>query len=233
MLWSERLRAASGRFACWAGVLLFVVARAAGGHEGEEERAARLFEPPPAGSYELPVIDRVAEHWLLDPDGERRPLLGLRPGQVGIVSFVAGSCADACPLAFAVLQRLDRELARLPGLGNRVRLVTVSFDPVRDSPARMGEFQRQLAPAADWRFLTAADLAQIEPVLEDFGQDVLRSAGDSRLVDHVLKVFLVDAQRCVRNVYSAGFLDAEILRNDAATVLGVAPASWSEAPEGR
>ena len=51
--------------------------------------------------------------------------------------------------------------------------------------------------------------------------------------DHVLKVFLVDAQGAVRNVYSAGFLDAEILRNDAATVLGLAPASWSGEPRGR
>lgn len=179
------------------------------------------------------MIERVDDHWLLEPSGERGRLLGLRTGQVGFVSFVSGSCAEACPLAFSVLQRLDRELAALPGLASRVRLVTVSFDPDRDTPARMGEFERHFAPASDWRFLTAPDVQRIEPVIADFGQDVLRSTGDSRVVEHVLKVFLVDSDGGVRNVYSAGFLDAEILRNDAATVLGLAPAAWSGEPEER
>ena len=146
---------------------------------------------------------------------------------------VAVPLAKACPLAFSALQRLDRELAALPGLASRVRLVTVSFDPDRDTPARMHDFRRHFAPAGDWRFLTAPDVQRIEPVIGDFGQDVLRSAGDSRVVEHVLKVFLVDSDGNVRNVYSAGFLDAEILRNDAATVLGLAPASWSGEPEAR
>jgi cytochrome oxidase Cu insertion factor (SCO1/SenC/PrrC family) len=213
--------------------LLLALAAAALAHEGEPRSAARLYEPPPPGSYELPVIARVDDHWLLDSSGERNQLLGLGADQVGFVSFVSGSCAEACPLAFSALQRLDRELAALPGLAGRVRLVTVSFDPDRDTPARMSEFRRHFAPAGDWRFLTASDVERIEPVIGDFGQDVLRSSSDSRVVEHVLKVFLVDSEGGVRNVYSAGFLDAEILRNDAATVLGLAPASWSGEPEAR
>jgi cytochrome oxidase Cu insertion factor (SCO1/SenC/PrrC family) len=211
--------------------LLLGLAAAAFAHEGEP--VARLFAPPPPGSYELPVIAQVGDHWLLDSSGERGRLLDLGAGQVGFVSFVSGSCAEACPLAFSALQRLDRELAALPGLASRVRLVTVSFDPDRDTPARMGEFRRHFAPAADWRFLTAPDVQRIEPVIGDFGQDVLRSSADSRVVEHVLKVFLVDSDGGVRNVYSAGFLDAEILRNDAATVLGLAPASWAVELEAR
>jgi cytochrome oxidase Cu insertion factor (SCO1/SenC/PrrC family) len=213
--------------------LILVLAGLASAHEGETRAPARLFEPPAPGSYELPVIARVGDHWLIDSEGERRRLPGLAPGQVGFVSFVSGSCAEACPLAFSVLKRLDHELSELPGLAPRVRLVTVSFDPERDTPARMGDFRRHFAPRGDWRFLTAEDVEGIEPVIGDFGQDVLRSASDSRVVEHVLKVFLVDAEGGVRNVYSAGFLDAEILRNDAATVLGLAPAAWSGEHEAR
>ncbi|MEN8183054.1 MAG: SCO family protein [Myxococcota bacterium] len=212
---------------------LLVLAGAASAHEAESgPTSERLFEPPAAGSYELPVIDRVREHWLLDPDGARSPVLGLGPGQVAFVSFVFGSCGEACPLALATLQRLDRELARLPGLAWRVRLVTVSFDPARDDPARMAEFRGHLAPRGDWRFLTAAAPAGIDPVLHDFGQDVLRGGFDERVVGHVLRVFLVDAEGGVRNVYSAGFLDVEILRNDAATVLQLPPSSWAAARPG-
>lgn len=206
----------------------------AAAHENQSEtlppEPERLYELPAPGSYELPVIDRVAEHLLLDSRGERVPLLGLGQGQVAFVSFVYSSCAQAsgCPLALAVLQRFDRELARRPGLMGRVRLVTVSFDPQHDGPQKMAELRRHLAPRGDWRFLTATSQAEIAPVLEDYGQDVrwlARGDEDVPLARHVLRVFLVDAQRAVRNVYSAGFLDAGLLRNDAATALGVADAS--------
>jgi cytochrome oxidase Cu insertion factor (SCO1/SenC/PrrC family) len=209
------------------GVAVLAGALPARAHPARAE--APLFEPPPPGSYELPVIDRVREHVLLDSQGRPAPLLGLRPGQVALLAFVYGSCADACPLAFAALQRLDRELAELPGLGPRVRLAAVSFDPLRDTPERMGELRRHLAPRHDWRFLTAASPAEIEPVLADFGQDVTRvpAPGGERAAGHTLRVFLVDAAGAVRNVYSAGFLEPAILRNDAASVLGLPPAAWS------
>jgi cytochrome oxidase Cu insertion factor (SCO1/SenC/PrrC family) len=210
-------------------LLALLVATAALAHEDHPEAApppARLFEPPPAGSYELPVIDHVASHTLLDSSGGPSTLPGLAPGQVAVVAFVYGDCGQACPLALATLQRLDRTLARTPALGGRVRLATVSFDPARDDPARLRELRRALAPAGDWRFLTAPDEDALAPVIADYGQDVERRAtpeGDAEVAGHTLRVFLVDAAGGVRNVYSLGFLDPEILRNDAATVLGVAP----------
>jgi cytochrome oxidase Cu insertion factor (SCO1/SenC/PrrC family) len=182
-----------------------------------------LFVPPPPGSYALPAIDRVHEHMLLGPDGGKAPLLGLAPDQVALVSFVYRACGDACPLALATLQRLDRHLAATPTLARRVRLVTVSFDPSHDTPERMGELARGLGPHADWRFLTARDEASMAAVLADFGQDALRAgAPDAPAIRHVLKLFLVDARGDVRNVYSSGFLNDEILWNDVVTVLGVA-----------
>jgi len=196
----------------------------------------RLFAPPPPGSYELPAIDRVSERELLDPSGRPAPLLGLAEGQVAIVSFVYRSCADAsaCPLSLSILRRLDAELARLPSLARRVRLVTVSFDPAHDTPEAMDALRRGLAPASDWRFLTAPSRAAIDPVLADFGQEVAWSSAqgdDARVASHLLRVYLVDAAGAVRNVYGADFLDAEILRNDAATVLGLGPESVARAVE--
>jgi cytochrome oxidase Cu insertion factor (SCO1/SenC/PrrC family) len=172
------------------------------------------------------VIRRVRERELLGPDSRPAPLLGLAADQVAFVSFVYRSCADAsaCPLALSVLKRLDAELARLPALAARVRLVTVSFDPGHDSPEGMDALRTRLEPASDWRFLTAASRAAIDPVLADFGQEVARRAaerGEEQIASHLLRVYLVDASRGVRNVYGADLLDAELLRNDAATVLGV------------
>jgi cytochrome oxidase Cu insertion factor (SCO1/SenC/PrrC family) len=204
--------------------------------QGDAAGSPRLFAPPPPGSYELPAIDRVSERELLDPSGRAAPLLGLAEGQVAVVSFVYRSCADAaaCPLSLSVLKRLDAELARLPSLARRVRLVTVSFDPAHDTPEGMDALRRRLAPRSDWRFLTAPSRAAIDPVLADFGQEVAWSSAqgaDPEVASHLLRVYLVDATGAVRNVYGADLLDAEILRNDAATVLGLGAESVARAGE--
>ena len=206
----------------------------------DANETARLFAAPPPGTYELPVIRRVSDRELLDPAGRPAPLLGLADDQVEFVSFVYRSCADAsaCPLALSVLKRLDAELARLPSLARRVRLVTVSFDPAHDTPEGMRALRDRLAPASDWRFLTAPSRDAIDPVLADFGQEVAWRAaarGDEEVASHLLRIYLVDASGGVRNVYGADLLDVDLLRNDAATALGLgadAPgrASVSAAP---
>lgn len=189
------------------------------------QRPASVPELPAPGSYELPPIQRVSDASLLDERGAPAPLLGLAPGQVAIVSFAYTRCADGggCPLALAVLQRLDRDVAADPALRDRVRIATLSFDPTHDTPAVMQELRARMRPAADWRFLTARDVDSIAPVLEDFGQDALPLIDDRGrelgVYRHVLKVFLVDAEGAVRNVYSADFLSADLLAIDARTVL--------------
>jgi cytochrome oxidase Cu insertion factor (SCO1/SenC/PrrC family) len=170
------------------------------------------FEAPAPGSYELPPILQVEEHQLLDEQGQAAPLLGLAPGEAALVSFVYLSCPDACPAATAALGRLDAELAARPALARRVQLVTVSFDPANDPPARMAALRASLAPRGRWRFATAPSEAAIAPVLADFGQDATRS--------HVLKIFLVDDAGRVRNIYSTGFLDVRLMLADLETVLG-------------
>jgi cytochrome oxidase Cu insertion factor (SCO1/SenC/PrrC family) len=219
-----------------AGALAILAMGGSGLADGTSAGSPRLFAAPPPGSYELPAIDRVSERELLDPSGRPAPLLGLAGGQVAVISFVYRSCADAsaCPLSLSVFKRLDAELAGLPSLAPRVRLVTVSFDPVHDTPESMDALRQRLAPASDWRFLTAPSRAAIDPVLADFGQEVAWGAAQGDAVEvasHLLRVYLVDATGAVRNVYGADFLDAEILRNDAATVLGLGAESVPRAGE--
>jgi protein SCO1 len=152
-------------------------------------------------------------------------LPGLARGQVAFVSFVYRGChqASGCPFALAEMQKLDRALAAEPALAARVRLVSVSFDPLGDTPQRMAELRSALAPRSDWRFLTARDPAQLAPVLDDYGQDALRlvdpQGSPTGLIRHVLKVFLVDERGGVRNIYSAEFLRTDLLLADVRTLL--------------
>jgi cytochrome c peroxidase len=183
------------------------------------------YAPPPAGSYELPPIKTVGDHAVLDDAGKETTLFALASGRLAVVSFIYTTCAEAagCPVSTAVLHRLDRALAADPELRDRVALVTVSFDPERDTPARMAETRRLHEPAGDWHFVTTRDEAALRSLLDDFGQPVakLRRADGSwtGLFRHVLKVFLVDRSRRVRNIYSVGFLHGDLVLNDLRTVL--------------
>jgi cytochrome oxidase Cu insertion factor (SCO1/SenC/PrrC family) len=175
------------------------------------------------------VIQQVSEHWLVDSAGRRAPLLGIAQGEAALISFVYGRCHEACPLALAVLQRVDRLLADTPSLAGRVRLVTVSFDPEADSPEQMAQLRTNLKPRGRWAFLTAPDSDQLAPVLDDFGQRVVpRPDVAPDAIQHVLKIFLVDAGGNVRNIYSSGLLEPLLLRNDVATVLGVDPSAAAD-----
>ncbi len=185
-----------------------------------------LYQLPEPGSYELPVIDRVGHHELLNTAGERVSLLDIGPGNCAVVSFVYASCPDAggCPLVLASLRRMDRALASTRDLASRVQMVTVSFDPVTDTPARLAILRDHLKPVGGWRFLTAESDREIRPVLDDFGQDALRLvvAEDGKslgVIRHLTKVFLVDSHLAIRNIYSSGFLDYRMLLRDIETLL--------------
>lgn len=209
--------------AAWWGSLLWVAACtvAAVGVAGDP-----LYELPAAGSYDLPVIDRVSQHRLIDDSGAPAPVLDLQPGQCAVVTFVYANCPDAggCPLLLAELRRVDRALQDRSDLAGRVELVTVSFDPRNDTPERMQMLRHHLRPKGTWRFLTAESDEALQPVLRDFGQDALRLVAqhdgrDLALIRHVAKVFLLDAEGGVRNVYSSGFLDDRMLVRDIETLL--------------
>lgn len=184
-----------------------------------------LYAAPAPGSYALPEIMRVSDHKLLASNGKREKLLGLKPGELALVSFVYLSCNQACPAANAVMDQMDGALAEVPELAERVKLVTVSFDPERDTPQALGELRSSLGPQGRWSFLTARNTRQIKRVLKDFGQDALRvpaqhgdHGAEAEKLRHVLKLFLVDSEGAVRNIYSTGLLDPRLLMSDIATL---------------
>src|SRR4030095_1590938 len=101
------------------------------------------FTPPPPGTYTLPTIDTVTDHSLLNTKGERTNLFALTHEKLSVISFMYTTCADVgCgPLAAAVVQQLDQLLHQRPEIARQVTLISVSFDPVRDTPARMAEIR--------------------------------------------------------------------------------------------
>jgi len=205
---------------------------AIGGKEPEPalqaEAGAIGYAPPEPGSYRLPALGSAADGAVLDSDSEAHSLHELFDDRLVLLSFVYGSCNDAegCPMATSTLYRTGQKLAREDALRDEVRMLTLSFDPERDTPevmARYGEHLARATEGVDWRFLTTASREQLRPILDAYGQALsfdLDEAGEPLgTITHVLRVFLVDRERRIRNVYSTSFLEPEVLLADLETLL--------------
>ena len=216
--------------------LLALAAPAGVGADAEERQLLApgwrnlSYEAPAAGSYALPPIMRAADGAVLLEDGAEKRLFDLLGDRLVLFSFIYTRCSElnGCPLANAVLHKLQARLAARPALAAAVRLLSMSFDPARDTPAVMREFGRGLGgDGVDWQFLTTRDRATLQPLLDGYGQYTLREydeTGDyTGEIAHTLRVFLIDRARRVRNIYSVSFLHADILLNDLETLRREAP----------
>jgi len=186
------------------------------------------FEPPAAGSYRLPPIQTSPEGEVLDARGTRHALADFTRGSITLLGLVYTRCNDkeGCPLATWAFSAVRNLLRGDRVLESRVRLVTLSFDPVHDVPATMQAYARRMratGPGARWNFLTTASRDALEPILEGFGQD-LRVAADSNAVpgteefSHTLKVFLIVPEGRVREIYSTAWLMPKMIVNDIRTL---------------
>ena len=186
------------------------------------------YPVPAAGSYLLPPVGRAADGEVLDSDGSPARLYELFGDRYVLLSFMYSSCGDVngCPLTAYVYYQLKRAMAQDAVLAQNLRLVSLSFDPQRDTPAVMQLYAnnfRHEGAAGQWRFVTTQSEQQLRPILQAYGQNVQRKLAmeDSSSTDffHVLRVFLIDPQRRVRNIYSVSFLHTDLILADFHTLM--------------
>ena len=188
------------------------------------------FVPPAPGTYELPVIQTAVDGIVLDADGAERRLFDYVGDRYVLLSFIYLNCTEAkgCPLANANLAMIRQDLEADPELASQVRLISLSFDPERDTPEAMlrhwGDSYLEV-PWNErlWSLLTTPSRSKLQPILDGFGQYIVREVDEegreTGSLSHVLKVFLIDRERRVRNVYSTSFLHPAIALNDLETLV--------------
>jgi len=223
----HRLARMRAPLALLAGVAAWPALHAAGdalpAGGGPRVDAARL---PAPGSYTLARIQRCPDGEVLLADGRAERLHALLQGRISLLSFMYTYCRDpvGCPLAYSVMIQTRDALLRDAALAGQVQLVSLSFDPTNDTPEQMAIYGRgQVDPRrARWLFLTTASVAKLMPLLNGLGQDVsieVDARGrPTRTLNHLLKLFLIDARLSVREIYSVATLDAAMLLNDLRTL---------------
>ncbi len=168
-------------------------------------------------SSRLAVIRSAPNFTLLASSGQPLRSTDLR-GNVVLVSFIFTTCNGTCPATTHRMSQVQQEL-KTRGLckDDRVRLVSITLDPVRDTPEVLNAYQRLYdVDAANWSFLTGpAD--QVASTIQAWGMWA-RPAANGQL-DHPSRVFLVDSRGRIREIYNLDFLKPTWVAEDVALLL--------------
>ena len=74
-------------------------------------------------------------------------------GRIVLLNFIFTGCSSTCPLQTQALADMLRRMP--PALRSRVQLLSVSLDPLSDSPATLNAYARRMGvDSLNWRFIT-------------------------------------------------------------------------------
>lgn len=105
---------------------------------------------------------------LLTHEGkEVRYYSDLLEGRTVIISFIFTSCADACPLINATLQRVQERLK--DRIGKDIYILSITVDPEVDTVKVISDYRKKLKAMDGWLFLTGS-AGNIDIVGQKMGQ---------------------------------------------------------------
>jgi protein SCO1/2 len=167
----------------------------------------------------LAKIGPAPEFSLTSTDGGRLSLGDLR-GKVVAVTFIYATCADACPLLTAKMAGMQKRLG--PDFGSKVRFVSITVDPERDTPQVLAQYARNHgADPAGWAFLTGTP-AEIRDVGRRYG--IFAKKTERGDVDHTFLTSIVDQRGTLRVQYLGIRFDPDEFLRDVRSLLREAKA---------
>lgn len=145
------------------------------------EQAAPSFEMTNVANGELVSLDSTS-------------------GKARIVYFYFANCPDVCPPTTFLLSQVQEQLKEEGTLGTKAELISITFDPERDTPEAILAFaERTFADFEGWSFLRGEPEETIQ-LAKDFKIDVLKLEDGSFI--HANLIVIVDQEGQVRKYIS-------------------------------
>ena len=164
--------------------------------------SARILSPPPLPQTAtlLPAPTELAEFSLVADDGSGFTRDDFR-GQWDLVFFGFTHCPDICPITLQVLANARQEM-RQQGIDELPRIVLVSVDPERDSPAVLAPYVEHFG---DDTVGITGELGEIRKLTDGLGI-FFEKAGDDAdnySVDHSSVVIVINPQGQFQALFGA------------------------------
>ena len=175
----------------------------------------RLRRPEP-----IPVYGKLPAFSLVNRDGRTIRLEDLA-GAPWVADFVFTRCPASCPMMSARMARLERSLPR----DLDARLVSISVDPVHDTPEVLERYAGKFGAPERWLFLTGEREAVRRLSVEGFKlgleMDPPPEMAAPEPILHSTRFVLVDGEGRIRGYYEAfDETSTEKLRSDLLRLSG-------------
>jgi protein SCO1/2 len=170
-----------------------------------------------ASPSRLAVLGKAPDFILTSHEGKTRRISDFR-GKVLLVSFVFTTCNGTCPATTHRMILVQHELDKR-GLtkSGGIHLLSITLDPVRDTPEILRGYMRLYdVDSATWDFLTGPP-DQVAKTVAAWGMWA-RPAPNGQL-DHPSRIFLVDREARMREIYNLNFLKPAWVAEDVDLLL--------------
>jgi protein SCO1/2 len=140
-------------------------------HTGDHEHH-QPQPPPQAPAAARDPAPQIPDRILIDQDGTpRRFYTDLVKGKVVVMNSIFTSCPGTCPVQTAIFSQVQRMLG--DRVGRDVQMISLSLDPVTDTPERLKEFAKRHGAGPGWVFLTGpkADVVDVLQAMDLYSAD--------------------------------------------------------------
>src|SRR5581483_10910822 len=124
----------------------------------EAQPSAALAQPQSGGrsseANNQSVHITMPDVTLTDQDGKAVHLNALVQDKIAVIDTVFTSCTTICPMMGANFTRLQKLLG--PRAGSDVLLISISVDPVTDTPERLRAWKEKFHAGPGWVLLTGS-----------------------------------------------------------------------------
>jgi protein SCO1/2 len=124
--------------------------------------------PPAAAAAESPAHKYFGDVKLVNQDGQEvRLYTDLMQGKTVVINAMFATCTGACPVMSGTMAKIQDHLG--DRVGKDVRLISITVDPVNDTPAKLKEYANRFHAKPGWQLLTGSK-ENVEAALRKLGQ---------------------------------------------------------------
>lgn len=152
------------------GMFLLLIGNTHRGSASSTPSPSPAQQPSPSQTGQSVGQQYFTDVELTNQNGQRMRLYSdLLKGKVVIINSFFSTCPGSCVPLIHNMQKLQTALGNR--VGTDVHLISISVDPIVDTPARLKEFARKTGTKPGW-FLLTGEKANVDMALRKLGQYV-------------------------------------------------------------